>query len=177
MYIWIFFSSVNVRENVSHTALPVYTMPHCLFLSTVCKVSRRHMICMSECVRKLLYKQPNVNFLVTFCCMRRHKEIDYSLVNVNQVILEDFHLCLEGYINSYICIDLSFLKNFHIWLHNSPLGINIHLILHNTQKSNGFPKVTYSFVHYCVWSFYYTRANHLKIDATDPHIMHTNINL
>ena len=66
-----FLPSVNVGESVSHTMLPVFTMPSCLFLSTRCKFSRRYMISVSEWVRKLLYKQPHVNFLVTFCCTYR----------------------------------------------------------------------------------------------------------
>lgn len=77
------FSSASVGENVSHAVLPLCTMPSCLFLSTGCKFGRRYMICMSECVSKLLYKQSNMNFLVTLCCMWRCEEIDYSLVNVN----------------------------------------------------------------------------------------------
>ena len=41
------------------------------------------MISVSEWVRKLLYKQPHVNFLVTFYVCTGVKEIDYSLVSVS----------------------------------------------------------------------------------------------
>lgn len=78
-----FLPSDSVGESVSHIMLPVFTMPNCLFLSTRCKFSRRYMISVSEWVRKLLYKQPHVNFLVTFYVCTGVKEIDYSLVSVN----------------------------------------------------------------------------------------------
>lgn len=68
------FPSISVGKNVSCTMLPICTLLSRLFLSTECKFSRKYMICTSVCVRKLLYKQLNVNSPVTFWCMWRHKE-------------------------------------------------------------------------------------------------------
>lgn len=60
---------------------------------------------------------------------------------------------------------------------HSPLGIHIHLILHNAQKADDFPTVTYFIVYHCVWlSFHYTRPRSLKVDVTHLRSTPKNIN-